>query len=228
MLSPVTVGSAIAKSSPLASSSTFAHLAGPNFLESLEDGRSVTRELRLESKASDIGGSMTALDARSAAIAAIVAMVVFCSLNVAHCKSFYTNRDLPKNGEWIPMGNDGSGFMQAADSELIQYMRNHHGRTLQQENKKHRSMSEGSFSSGYYSSSSYSFVDGSETFWPEGAQAWHLLGAYVDCYDEEGKYDNERRHRNLGNNRAYGEEEQQYGPCVRYLLWAAVRNSPYS
>ena len=78
---------------------------------------------------------MTALDARSAAIAAIVAMVVFCSLNVAHCKSFYTNRDLPKNGEWIPMGNDGSGFMQAADSELIQYMRNHHGRTLQQENK---------------------------------------------------------------------------------------------
>ena len=60
------------------------------------------------------------------------------------------------------------------------------------------------------------FLDGSETFWPEGAQAWRLLGYYIDCYQIEQGY----KDRKLNSHSQ--EEGCDNGACLRYLLWAAV------
>jgi hypothetical protein len=74
--------------------------------------------------------------------------------------------------------------------------------------------------SGSGSTSGYEniFVDGSGTYYNDYAQAWRLLGFYIDCnapqingnecYDEGGGGGHER--------------EGQQGACQRYLLWAAV------
>ena len=45
------------------------------------------------------------------------------------------------------------------------------------------------------------YVDGTETYYDEYAQAWRVLGFYIDCDTAEENNENE---------------------CVRYLLWAAV------
>ena len=122
-------------------------------------------------------------------------------------KAFYTNSDLPNNA-WS-VDDDGTGFMAAADPEAIEYMRNY-----QQQQQQRRATS----SSNSYHYRDY-FADGSETFWPEGAQAWRLLGFYIDCYAQEQGYNGRR---NLqGEDENNGDYES--GACVRYLLWAAVR-----
>lgn len=56
------------------------------------------------------------------------------------------------------------------------------------------------------------FLDGSQTYYDEYAQAWRLLGFFIDCDAPE--YDERRR--NLE-----GENDYNIG-CRRYLLWAAV------
>jgi hypothetical protein len=53
------------------------------------------------------------------------------------------------------------------------------------------------------------FLDGTQTYYDEYAQAWRLLGMYIDC-DAVLTDDHE--------------DEYQTG-CFRYLLWAAVRAS---
>jgi len=95
---------------------------------------------------------------------------------------------------------------------------------------------------GYYTDGSYSyststnshyrdhFLDGSETFWPEGAQAWRLLGYYIDCYQVEQGY-SERR--DLGVERdlsGSGSQDEgcDSGACLRYLLWAAYVDVEYA
>ena len=52
-------------------------------------------------------------------------------------------------------------------------------------------------------------VDSSETFYNEYAQAWRLMGFYIDCNADQ---DDHRREL----------EGEDGGGCMRYLLWAAV------
>jgi hypothetical protein len=51
------------------------------------------------------------------------------------------------------------------------------------------------------------FVDGTETYYDENAQAWRLLGFYQDC-DARG-------------------DDENNGECQRYLLWAAYIDQGY-
>jgi hypothetical protein len=53
------------------------------------------------------------------------------------------------------------------------------------------------------------FIDGGETYYDEYAQAWRMIGMYIDCNVEE--YSEEDRNENSNT-----------GGCQRYLLWAAV------
>ncbi|KAL7560767.1 hypothetical protein ACA910_005335 [Epithemia clementina (nom. ined.)] len=138
---------------------------------------------------------------------------------VSQEKSIYFKGDLPNN--YWSLDEDGSGFMPAVDPEALTYMQNYHDRNMKEQNQRDMSSSSSSGSSGSSSSKSpYSnyFVDGSETFWSEGAQAWHLLGFYIDCYEVEKGYD-DRRH--LNDNQDNNNQNVEYGACVRYLLWAA-------
>jgi hypothetical protein len=50
-----------------------------------------------------------------------------------------------------------------------------------------------------------SFVDGSTNYYDPYAQAWRLLGLYIDC------------------NALQGDDHDSGDGCQRYLLWAAVR-----
>ena len=84
-------------------------------------------------------------------------------------------------------------------------------------------------------------VDSSETYYAEYAQAYRLVGFYIDCNVGEHYYsDDERRRRNRhrrGRKLQEEDQEQEQGrrlddydyfynfheyPCERYLLWAAV------
>jgi hypothetical protein len=69
------------------------------------------------------------------------------------------------------------------------------------------------------------FVDGVETYYDQGAQAWRYLGFYIDCDavptcnnddDLEGDCDDERKRRLEG--------DQESSGCMRFLLWASVSN----
>lgn len=65
------------------------------------------------------------------------------------------------------------------------------------------------------------FVDGTETYYDEDAQAWRLLGFYIDCNSREDDLESgesEEAYRDLEEeNDAYFETT-----CMRYLVWAAV------
>ena len=54
------------------------------------------------------------------------------------------------------------------------------------------------------------FADGSETYYDEYAQAWRLVGFYVDCNAQD---NDDRRQLEQGDGAS---------ACKRYLLWAAV------
>lgn len=60
------------------------------------------------------------------------------------------------------------------------------------------------------------FVDGAETYYDEYSQAWRALGFYIDCDADQMLQDDDEPRRKLP------EEDEDQGPCHRYLLWAAV------
>lgn len=60
------------------------------------------------------------------------------------------------------------------------------------------------------------FVDGTETYYDDYAQAWRLIGFYIDCNAEEYEQEADDRRRLEGGD---GGEDSA---CGRYLLWAAV------
>jgi len=81
--------------------------------------------------------------------------------------------------------------------------------------------------SGQGSTSGYEsqFIDGSETYYNDYAQAWRLLGFYIDCnapQNNVNECDNngEGGGGNSGDNGGGGDSD--YPACQRYLLWAAV------
>ena len=59
------------------------------------------------------------------------------------------------------------------------------------------------------------FLDGTETYYDENAQAWRLLGFYVDC-DACGGDENY-------NPAECAQLDDDESTCQRFLLWAAVR-----
>jgi hypothetical protein len=66
------------------------------------------------------------------------------------------------------------------------------------------------------------FVDGTETYYDDYAQAWRLVGFYIDCNAVETEQESDRR-RKLNDYDDYDAEEQDgTSPCARFLLWAAV------
>ena len=90
------------------------------------------------------------------------------------------------------------------------------------------------------------FVDGTETYYDEWAQAWRVLGWYIDCdacdeqdnHDNNGdgdqyescwvfaEYNNYDENNKYENNQDQNKQNQYRGGCQRYLVWAAVRNHP--
>jgi len=64
------------------------------------------------------------------------------------------------------------------------------------------------------------FIYAGETYYNDYAQAWRLLGFYVDC-NAPYNNNNECDWGNDDNDNADENGEQQQ-PCQRFLLWAAV------
>lgn len=106
--------------------------------------------------------------------------------------------DLPDTGlEWQTL-EDGSEFQPS--EEHIRYL-------------KRRSSS--ASTSGYENI----FVDGTGTYYNDYAQAWRLLGFYIDC---NAPLNNVNECYGEGGGGGGGKDENDQPACQRYLLWAAV------
>jgi hypothetical protein len=59
------------------------------------------------------------------------------------------------------------------------------------------------------------FIDGTETYYDEYAQAWRVLGWYIDCDFVAENNDNDSNDNDNDN-------DNEGSGCQRFLLWAAV------
>ena len=103
---------------------------------------------------------------------------------------------LPSTGEdWIDMP-EGASFQPATtlDQEKVVALKSAQRRFLGYDNQ---------------------FVDGTETYYDDYAQAWRLIGFYIDCNAKEYEQEADERRKLQG-----GEDGGE--ACARYLLWAAV------
>jgi hypothetical protein len=108
---------------------------------------------------------------------------------------------LPDTGEQWQSLKNGNEFQPAKDLS-----------PLAQEHLRRLSNTEDDTA---YATSEYEklFVDGSETYYDEYAQAWRALGFYIDC-DFTSDYDDQD-----------GGDNQGSGGCQRFMLWAAVSSN---
>lgn len=98
------------------------------------------------------------------------------------------SHNVPSTGQpWTSL-TDGTEFQPASPSENAHAVRRAQQRYF-----------------GFGSGSQLPYVDGSETYYDDYAQAWRLLGFYIDC----------------NVNQQQDDGGSGYG-CQRYLLWAAV------
>ena len=138
--------------------------------------------------------------------------------------------NLPTTGqEWISLPDDGSGRSR------IEYQPNDFADESDPDTARHlravrdRFLLDGAGRDRY----SKQFIDGGETYYDEYAQAWRLLGFYIDCDspyqyqsdcwgsdDKDGEGGGEDREN--GQEVQYDEDGNIVRNCVRYLLWAAV------
>ena len=109
-----------------------------------------------------------------------------------------TKPDVSPDSTWYSMRDGGLEF-QPASSKF--------GRLL---------LSGTGSTSGYESE----FVDGSETYYNDYAQAWRLLGFYIDCNAPHNNF-NECG----GEDDGQDSQDDSQPACQRYLLWAAVSTS---
>ena len=136
-------------------------------------------------------------------------------------KGLLDKNNLPTTGQdWISLGDEsGSGIeyqpndFDDEDPETARHLRAIRDRAL--------------LSWGTDEDYSKQFINGGETYYDEYAQAWRLLGFYIDCespYEDEGDCGG-------GGGAEDNQEAVQYDEngnvvqvqnCVRYLLWAAV------
>jgi hypothetical protein len=93
----------------------------------------------------------------------------------------------------------------------------------------HRSLGGGGTTAGSTSGYESQFVDGSETYYNDYAQAWRLLGFYTDCNAPHNNQnecsDRRQRHRQLNGG---GNNAGETPACQRYLMWAAYVDLDYA
>ena len=132
----------------------------------------------------------------------VLRLAVFALWGAAAAHGAQEEKPTPDLGaDWFSMP-DGVEFQPASDS-MQRLLLSGHGST-----------------SGYESE----FIDGSETYYNDYAQAWRLLGFYIDCNAPHNNYnecdsDGDGGGGNSGDN---GGGDSDYPACQRYLLWAAV------
>ena len=122
--------------------------------------------------------------------------LLLCSVALtaaAPIKGLLKKSDIPNTGqEWISVSPNAE--VQPADFSA------HSPETAaMMENTLHRMLYGSSSNKQEYSTL---FLDGGETYYDDYAQAWRLLGFYIDC-------------------NAHGDDNDGDG-CMRYLMWAAV------
>jgi hypothetical protein len=139
----------------------------------------------------------------SSLIVTLAAMLVAASTAADASPPVLHSRDsLPQGSDyWVPL-NDGGAFQPATDQDASPEK----ARRLREAQRHFLATEESAVPS--FTSYDQQFVDGAETYYDEYAQAWRMLGFYIDC-DE---VNNDRR-------RLEGDGDG----CQRYLLWAAVR-----
>ena len=117
--------------------------------------------------------------------------------------------ELPDTGQdWISL-QDGTEFQPASSLEDW-----HRHLTSSFSNKRSNSNTKGS-GSGY----EHSFIDGSSRYYNDYAQAWRLLGFYIDC---NAPFNNDNECYDEGGQNNNNNDESDEPACQRYLLWAAV------
>lgn len=122
--------------------------------------------------------------------------------------------ELPHTGQqWITLDNhEGGGieFLPADDFAQSQFdvdylVQEHHARKL-------------AASKNYLSGYANQFVDGAGSYYNDYAQAWRLLGFYIDC---NAPFNNNNECYDEGGGGG-GRDGDDGAACQRYLLWAAV------
>jgi hypothetical protein len=122
----------------------------------------------------------------------LLLLTALAIVKAGHLKGYLTAEDIPSSGkDWYTLEN-GVEFQPSDDADL----RLEHARKLWGSSKKQDDPI---------------FLDGSETYYDANAQAWRLLGFYIDC-----------NHCDDGLNEAACIQAGQQTTCQRYLLWAAV------
>ena len=122
----------------------------------------------------------------------LLLLTVSTIVNAAHLKGYLTAEDIPSSSkDWYTLEN-GVEFQPSDDTDV----RLEHARKLWGTSKKQDDPI---------------FLDGSETYYDANAQAWRLLGFYIDC-----------NHCQDGSNEAACIQAGQQTTCQRFLLWAAV------
>ena len=106
--------------------------------------------------------------------------------------------DVSPDSTWYSMSDGGLEFQPAS-------------------NKFARLLLSGTGSTSGYESE---FIDGSETYYNDYAQAWRLLGFYIDCNAPHNNF-NECG----GEDDGQDSQDDSQPACQRYLLWAAVSTS---
>ena len=162
--------------------------------------------------------------------------VLLGTTRAAKLNGFLSKEDLPQTGEqWMTLKNGVEFLPNSNLSPLAQY----HLRKLTSDNSFEEETPFAEI-----------FVDGSETYYDEYAQAWRALGWYIDCdscnqdsenggttcwwqernNDDENNNNNNNGNNNNNNNNNDADRNNDYayrGGCRRYLLWAAVSNCSF-
>lgn len=121
-----------------------------------------------------------------------LSLATCASVNAVQLKGYLSKDDIPSSGkDWYTLDN-GVEFQPSDNVDpRVEHVRKLWGNSNAQDDPI--------------------FVDGSETKYDENAQAWRLLGFYVDC-----------NHCDDANNEAECLAAGEKTYCQRYLLWAAV------
>lgn len=142
------------------------------------------------------------------------------STAMSHPDAFMKKSEVPDSGrDWISV-SPGVEFQPAEDIDT-------------QSGAVHRVLEEYNSKEGNNRRKSpydMQFVDGTETYYDDYAQAWRLLGFYIDC--NAPAFNGNECGGNSGDNNDDANQYDEYGnyqlPCQRYLMWAAYVDPHYS
>lgn len=160
---------------------------------------------------------------RSLSAATMAALWLSLSLPSTDAKNkiqgLLNKNDIPDSGrDWISFAN-GVEFQPGADTDVrLENLRRHLGYSSTTTTNNGQAMQQ-------------PYVDGSETYYDEYAQAWRALGWYIDCSSCGGDdHNNNNDNANglgscvgAGEGGGGGNNNDNTAGCQRYLLWAAVR-----